>query len=137
MTMQKDAWDFFDACETGKGWGVCKAWCAPDAGFSAQADALAEVKTIESYAEWMKGLLGPIPDGHYEVKSFAADEKRGNVVVAAVFHGTHTAPMGDLAPTGKKIAADYAYVLDFDGGKITHMTKIWNDAHSLKQLGWG
>jgi hypothetical protein len=29
-------------------------------------------------------------------------------------------------------------VLDcaFDGDRIRHMTKIWNDAHALKQMGW-
>jgi hypothetical protein len=26
--------------------------------------------------------------------------------------------------------------MEFDGDKIRHMTKIWNDGHSLKQLGW-
>jgi hypothetical protein len=27
-------------------------------------------------------------------------------------------------------------VMQFDGDKIRHMTKIWNDSISLKQLGW-
>ena len=26
---------FFDACETGKGWAECSAYCQPDAGFAA------------------------------------------------------------------------------------------------------
>jgi hypothetical protein len=25
---------------------------------------------------------------------------------------------------------------EFDGDRIRHMTKIWNDAISMKQLGW-
>ena len=33
---------FFEACETGGGWAACERYCAPDAGFSAQADALAD-----------------------------------------------------------------------------------------------
>ena len=64
MDMKNTANAFFDACETGKGWDVCKAWCHSDASFSGQADALADVKTLESYCEWMKGLLVPVPDGH-------------------------------------------------------------------------
>jgi hypothetical protein len=28
------------------------------------------------------------------------------------------------------------YVMEFADGKIRHMTKIWNDGFSLKQLGW-
>jgi ketosteroid isomerase-like protein len=136
MSIKQKARDFFEAFETGEGWEVCKQWCHDNATFSAQANALADVSTVERYTEWMKGLLVPIPDGHYELKSFAVDEERGNVTATAVFHGTHTVDGGTGAPTGKAVAADYAYVMDFDGDKIRHMTKIWNDIHSLKQLGW-
>ena len=136
MSMKQLALDFFHACDSGKGWETCKQWCHDGATFSAQADALADITTLQGYTEWTKGLLDPLPDAHYELKSFAVDEDRGNVTVAAVFHGTHTVDAGTGAPTGKTIAADYAYVIDFDGNKIRHMTKIWNDVHSLKQLGW-
>ena len=136
MSIKDDAMNFFDACETGKGWEVCKEWCHADAGFSCQADALADVTTVEGYTGWMAGLLGPVPDGHYELKSFAFDADRGNVSAFGVFHGTHTGDGGPVAATGKAIAADYVYVMDFEDGKIRHMTKIWNDGHSLKQLGW-
>ena len=40
------AQDFFAACETGKGWAVCSAFCLPYATFSAQASPLHEVKTL-------------------------------------------------------------------------------------------
>lgn len=136
MSMNRTAQSFFDACETGKGWDGCKQYCHEDATFSCQADALAEVTTVAAYADWMKGLLTPIPDGHYELKSWGVDETRNNVTAAAVFHGTQTGQGGPGEPTGKTVAADYVYVMGFDGGKIQHMTKIWNDVHSLKQLGW-
>lgn len=128
--------DFFEACETGKGWDGCKAYCREGATFSAQADALADVTTLEGYAEWMKGLLTILPDGHYELKSFASDPERNAVSAVAVFHGTHTAEGGPVPPTGKKVAADYVYNMEFDGDRISHMTKIWNDARSLRDLGW-
>jgi hypothetical protein len=41
-----------------------------------------------------------------------------------------------VPPTGKSAAADYVYVMDFDGDKIRHMTKIWNDGLTMRQLGW-
>ena len=127
---------FFEACETGKGWEVCQEFCHPDATFSAQAGALAEVETLEGYAEWMKGLFTPVPDGRYELRSFAVDEVRNNVSAFAVFHGTHTGEGGPVPPTGKSVSADYVYVMEFEGDRIRHMTKIWNDAVSLQQLGW-
>lgn len=127
---------FFDACETGKGWEVCKAFCHPGATFSAQADALASITTLEGYTEWTKGLLTPIPDGHYELKAFALDAEKNIVCAFSVFHGTQTGPGGPPEPTGKTVAAEYVYAMQFDGDRIKHMTKIWNDGHSLKQLGW-
>lgn len=136
MTHAQTARDFFEACETGKGWDGCKTWCLEGATFSCQADALAQTSTLAAYADWMKGLLGPIPDGHYELKAFAMDAERGTVVAAAVFHGTQTGAGGPVAPTGKAVFSDYVYVISFKGGKISHMTKVWNDAQALRQLGW-
>ena len=136
MTHAQTARDFFEACETGKGWDGCKTWCLEGATFSCQADTLAQTSTLAAYADWMKGLLGPIPDGHYELKAFAMDAERGTVVAAAVFHGTQTGAGGPVAPTGKAVFSDYVYVISFKGGKISHMTKVWNDAQALRQLGW-
>jgi predicted ester cyclase len=127
---------FFDACETGRGWAVCKEYCHPAATFSAQAGALTGVDTLEGYTDWMKGLFTPVPDGHYELRSFAVDEDRQNVAAYAVFRGTHTGDGGPVPPSGKRVEADYVYVMQFDGNRIRHMTKIWNDVVSLKQLGW-
>jgi hypothetical protein len=62
---------FFSACESGKGWEACSAYCTPNATFQAQAEPLLEVKTLAQYTDWMKGILTVLPDGHYELKSFA------------------------------------------------------------------
>jgi hypothetical protein len=104
--------DFFAACETGKGWEVCKTYCTPNATFAAQAEPLAEIKTLAEYADWMKGLMTIMPDGSYEVKSFATDVERNNVAAYAVFSGTHTGPGGPCEPTGKKTTSDYVYVMN-------------------------
>lgn len=127
---------FFDACETGRGWAACSPHCHSGATFSSQADALAGVDTLEAYTEWMKNLLTPLPDGVAEVRSFAVDEERNNVAAFGVFRGTHSGEGGPVPPTQKDAAADYVYVMDFDGAKIRHMTKIWNDGYTMRQLGW-
>lgn len=136
MTHSQLARDFFEACETGKGWQGCAKWCTPDATFSGQANALAGITTLAGYCDWMQGLLTPVPDGHYELKAFAMDEERQTALGFAVFHGTQTGPGGPVEPTGKTVAADYVYAMEFEGEKIKHMTKIWNDAISLRELGW-
>jgi hypothetical protein len=127
---------FFAACEAGKGWEACSAYCTPEAGFSAQASPLAEVKTLRDYTEWMKGLLTVLTDGGYELQSFATDLERNNVCAYGVFIGTHLAG-GPCPPTGKTAKTDYVYVMQFNkGGRIAHMTKIWNSDFAFRQLGW-
>lgn len=126
---------FFAACETGKGWDGCRSHCSPNATFAAQAEPLADIRTLEAYTEWMKGLLTVLTDGSYVVKSFATDEERQNVCAYGVFSGTHLSG-GPMAPTGKITQTDYVYVMQFTGDRISHMTKIWNSGMALKELGW-
>lgn len=136
MSITAVAMKFFEACETGKGWAGCKTYCAPGATFAAQSEPLADIKTLEAYCDWMKSILTPIPDGRYEIKSFATDAERNSVCAYGVFSGTHSGPGGPVAPTGKAISTDYVYVMQLDGDKIVHMTKIWHSGWALKQLGW-
>ena len=134
----KTAQAFFEACETGKGWAGCQAYCAPNASFAAQAEPLADVKTLAAYCDWMAGLLTFVPDGSYEIKAFATDEDRNTVLAFGVFSGTHTGEGGPVAPTGKSTRSDYVYAMEFaPDGKIRHMTKIWNAGWAVRELGWG
>ena len=135
-SMTETARAFFDAVDTGQGWEACSAYCRPDATFAAQADALAEIHTLAEYAEWMKGMMSITPDGRYEMKSFAVDPDGQTVIAYAVFHATHTGEGGPVPPTGKSTSSDYVYVMEFDGDKIRHMTKIWNAGWALHELGW-
>ena len=127
---------FFETCETGKGWDVCQAYCTSDATFSAQAEPLAGVRTLHEYTDWMQGLLTFMPNGNYVLKSFATDADRNNVCAYGVFHATHTGEGGPCPPTGKSTTTDYVYVMQFEGEKICHMTKIWNAGWAMKELGW-
>lgn len=136
MSITDTAQSFFDACEAGKGWEVCKAWCHDGAGFSCQADALAEITSLEGYVGWAASLLTPMPDIHPEIKTVGTDTDRNMVSIFATIHGTHTGEGGPVLATGKKAAGDYVYVLQFDGDKIKGMTKVWNDGFTLRQLGW-
>ena len=127
---------FFEACDTGKGWEGCKAYCTTDATFSAQAEPLAGVKTLQQYADWMTWLLTFVSDARYELKSLGIDDERKSVCAYGVFSGTHTGQGGPCPPTGKSMKTDYVYVMEFDGEKIRHMTKIWHAGLAMKDLGW-
>jgi hypothetical protein len=93
---------FFEACETGKGWQECKTYCHANATFSAQAEPLAEVKNLQQYTDWMKGLLTFVPDGRYQLRSFGTDDERMSVCAYGVFYGTHTGEGGPCPPNWQK-----------------------------------
>ena len=99
--------EFFEACEAGKGWEGCRAFCLPNATFSAQSEPLAEIRSLQAYTEWMKGLLTFMPDGRYVVKSFATDHERSSVCAYGIFSATHTGEGGPCPPTGKSTSTDY------------------------------
>lgn len=137
MTQMTDtAMAFFEACESGKGWAGCAPYCTVDATFVAQSEPLAELRTLQDYTDWLKGLMTFMPDASYVVKSFAVDEGRQNVCGYGVFTATHTGEGGPCPPTGKRTVTDYVYVMQFSGGKISHMTKVWNSGWAVRELGW-
>ena len=123
---------FFTACETGRGWEACRAYCTEDATFSAQCEPLAEIGTVAAYTDWISGVLHAFRDGWYEVRSFATDEVTGTVCAYGVFSARI---VGKAAPD-KVIHADYVYVMRFDGPAIRHLTKIWNAGWTMKEMGW-
>ena len=127
---------FFEACESGKGWEGCRAYCHPEASFTAQAEPIANLRTLHEYTDWMKAMMSVLPDATYAVKAFGTDAQRNSVAAYGVFTGTHTGEGGPVSPTGKRTSTDYVYVMDFENGKIRHMTKIWNAGWAMRDLGW-
>jgi predicted ester cyclase len=81
-------------------------------------------------------MMTVLPGATYEVKSFATDDARNNVAAYGVFHATHTGQGGPVPPTGRSTSTDYVYVMQFNGDKISHMTKIWHAGLAMKDLGW-
>ena len=135
-SMRETAAAFVHACDAGDGWAGCQQYCTEKAGFEAQSPALAAIDSLEGYVEWVAGLAGPMPGNTCEVRCFAVDEERSCVIAWSVFHATHTGEGGPVAATGQTTASDYVYVMHFDGDRIRHVTKIWNDAFALAELGW-
>ncbi len=135
--IRETALQFFTACESGQGWEACRPYCHDDASFDVQAESLAGLKTVAAYSDSIPALLITLPDAHYELQFLSDDQPSQTVVAYALFRGTHTGPNGPVAPTGRQIDADYAFVMRFSEGKIARVTKIWNDAYSARQLGWG
>lgn len=127
---------FFATCESGMGWDACRPFCHEDAQFDVQAESLKHLKTVAAYSESIPQLQVTLPDARFELLSLATDDANHTVIAYALFLGTHTGPDGPVPPTGRCIEADYVFVMRFTEGKISRVTKVWNDAFSANQLGW-
>lgn len=135
-TIAETAMAFFELCESGKGWKECRHYCHDDAVFNVQAESLEALKTVEAYSDSMPHLIEILPDAYYELISVATDEKRQTVIAFARFCGTHTGIDEPIEATGKAVMSDYAFVMRMEGAKVAEVTKVWNDSHAAKQLGW-
>lgn len=96
------------------------------------------MSALKDYPEFMVAIHQMMPNARYELLCFGEDKERNTVSASAIFKGTHTGSKnpGGLDPTGKSTNSDYCYVMQFQEGKIRHMTKIWNHAWAFEQLGW-
>ena len=138
MSIVDTAKSFFDACETGKGWTECAQYCAPDATFSCQSQALADTHTLEAYSEWMKGF-GTItaPGATYDLHTSSYDEGTRSAVFFATYHAKHTGDGGPVPPTNRETHSHYVYVLTMDDNdQVGHMVKIWNAPWAMREIGW-
>lgn len=129
---------FFEACEAPLGWAGCREYCVEGAAFVAQAGPLADVTTIEAYADWLHGFGTVTAKGAtYTLHSQSFDAESNTAVFFATYHATHVGDGGPVPPTGKSVDSHYVYVLEMNGGgKVERMTKVWNASWAMRGLGW-
>ena len=127
---------FHHACMTGAGWEACRSHCTPDATFEHEGETFAGVSALEAYAAFVQSLYAPVPDFRHEVLAVAVDRAIGQAIVHYRIRGTHTGEGLPVPSTGKSMVSDCVLVLQFEGERIRHVQKVWNDREMMKQVGW-
>ena len=125
MTSQKimeAAKQFYFACENGTGWTNCQPYCHPDATFSSEAKTLQEIDNLNHYIEWMAEIHKHMIDISFDVVGFAFDEERKVFLIYGIYRGVIT-----MRETPQPFETDYFYILKFTDGKISRVTKVWQD----------
>ena len=113
---------FYFACENGTGWTNCQPYCHLDATFSSEAKTLREIDNLNHYTEWMAEVHNHMTDISFDVEGFAHDEEREVVLIYGIYRGVIT-----MSETPQPFETDYVYILKFTDGKISHVTKVWQD----------
>ncbi len=138
MSAFDNATSFFHACDSYKGWDVCKQYVAADAPFSAQSEPLVDVKTVQGYVDWLMGFGTTTAKGSsYDLHVSAYDEKNKTALFFSTFTGSHVGEGGPVPPTHKTTNTHYVYILTMNGDdKVARMTKVWNAPWAMNELGW-
>ena len=129
---------FFEACEAPAGWEGCSKFTAEGATFTAQAEPVADLTTVEAYCEWMKHF-GTVtaPGATYELHGSAWDEDSRQAMFFATYHATHTGKGGPVTPTKQSTDSHYVYIITMnEAGLVQHMVKVWNAPWAMRELGW-
>lgn len=130
------ATSFHHACTSGAGWEACREYCTPDGTFEDQGEILADIHTLEAYATFLQNVFTPVPDFRHEVLSVGVDQGLQRVLVHYLIRGTHTGEGFPVPPTGKSMETHCVLILHFEGERIQHARKVWNDHELMKQVGW-
>ncbi len=138
MNAYNNALTFFNACESLEGYEGCKTYMTENATFEAQAEPVADIKSLSEYVDWMRDLgKGPLKGCSYEINASALDADNNKVLVFATINGSHNGAGGPVEPTGKSTSTDFVYVLTMNNDdKVVHLTKVWNAGWAMKDLGW-
>jgi steroid delta-isomerase-like uncharacterized protein len=87
----------------------------------------------EGHEGFARAFYAAFDDIHHEVEQVIAEERA--VVVRAVLHGTQTGAFFGIPATGKTIHVALHAILFVEGGLVTRLLGIFDEAGMLRQLG--
>jgi len=87
--------------------------------------------------EYNQGWIKAFPDARVEAKKIIIQGNTG--VVEGVFTGTHAGPlqtpMGEVAPTGRKLTGEFVQVFEIDRGLVKRNHLMYDQVEVMTQLG--
>jgi steroid delta-isomerase-like uncharacterized protein len=87
----------------------------------------------EAFAQFVGGINSAFPDVHFEVEDQV--ESGDTVAIRWSAVGTHTRPLGNIPPTGKRARVDGISIDRLVGGKVVERWEQWDQTALLRQLG--
>jgi predicted ester cyclase len=89
--------------------------------------------SVSGFKQMLAGLLAAFPDIRLMIEDqvITADK----VATRWTAEGTHTGPLGDTKPTGRRIRIDGLIVDHVSGDRVVERWEQWDQAGMLQQLG--
>jgi predicted ester cyclase len=79
------------------------------------------------------GFAAAFPDRRVDIEDLIATGDR--VVARALLHATHTGPLGNIAPTGRKVRLASAIIYRFAQARVVEEWEIFDKLGMYQQLG--
>jgi C-1 hydroxylase len=92
-----------------------------------------EIRGRDAMLTFLRGHFGAFPDWHEEIDLMIAEGDKVAYITTGT--GTHTGPMGELAPTGKRVEVISYVVQRIENGRIAETWVGWDNLAVLSQLG--
>jgi steroid delta-isomerase-like uncharacterized protein len=87
----------------------------------------------DTYMARNAGFAAAFPDRRVDIEDLIATGDR--VVARAIMHATHTGPLGDVAPTGRRVRLASTIIYRFDAGRVVEEWEIFDKLGMYQQLG--
>ncbi len=82
---------------------------------------------------YLSGFLNAFPDSQFTIDEMIAEGDR--VATKKTFTGTHTADLGDIPATGKRVTLQYVDIMRVRDGRIVEHWLSMDQLSFLQQLG--
>jgi steroid delta-isomerase-like uncharacterized protein len=83
--------------------------------------------------DFVAGYLRAFPDLHTTIEDQIAEGDR--VVTRVTYQGTHTGPLGEIAPTGKRVRITAVWIDRFAHGKVVEEWDSFDELWLMRQIG--
>ena len=89
--------------------------------------------SVEGFKQMVSGLLAAFPDLHFTIEDQIVSGDK--VATRWIAEGTHTASLGDVPPTGRRIHVDGLILDRVENGRVVERWEQWDQTAMLRQLG--
>jgi steroid delta-isomerase-like uncharacterized protein len=114
-------------------WEALSAVVSEDFMRHSAATAGPDVTSREAFIRLQESFLISLPDQRVSIQRLVAE---GDLVAGlATYSGTHTGPMGDIAPTGLTVEIPFLAMFRIESGQIAELWVEWDNVAMLSQLG--
>ena len=89
--------------------------------------------SVEGFKQMVAGLLAAFPDLHFTIEDqIVSGDKVGTRWIA---EGTHTGPLGEIPPTGRRVHVDGLILDRVENGRVAERWEQWDQMAMMRQLG--